>query len=115
MGTDDIYFDVKWSHWLKEAIPGTKKRVEFESARIFFPEERPTEFNRELRKHWSDTSGQSLMIRRDPWSMDPAPLAAGPLGIGASDVVGKTPPWFSQDRWLTCWRKISGGYREPKG
>jgi pimeloyl-ACP methyl ester carboxylesterase len=56
-GTDDIYFDVKWSHWLKEAIPGAKQRVEFESARIFFPEERPTEFNRELRRHWSDASG----------------------------------------------------------
>jgi pimeloyl-ACP methyl ester carboxylesterase len=51
-GTDDIYFDVKWSHWLQEAIPGTKKRVEFESARIFFPEERAQEFNRELRAHW---------------------------------------------------------------
>jgi pimeloyl-ACP methyl ester carboxylesterase len=36
-GTDDIYFDVKWSHWLAETIPGTRKRVEFDGARIFFP------------------------------------------------------------------------------
>ena len=51
-GTDDIYFDVKWSRWLASTIPGTRKRVEFEGARIFFPEERPAELNRELRAHW---------------------------------------------------------------
>jgi pimeloyl-ACP methyl ester carboxylesterase len=51
-GTDDIYFDVKWSHWLSETIPGTTRRVEFEGARIFFPEERPQGFNRELLEFW---------------------------------------------------------------
>jgi pimeloyl-ACP methyl ester carboxylesterase len=51
--TDDIYFDVKWSHWLAGTIPGTKKRIEFDAARIFFPEERPDEFNRELKAHWA--------------------------------------------------------------
>src|SRR5246500_4285507 len=50
--TDDIYFDVKWSRWLADAIPGTQRRVEFKGARIFFPEERPEEFNRELRGFW---------------------------------------------------------------
>jgi pimeloyl-ACP methyl ester carboxylesterase len=52
-GTDDIYFDLKWSRWLEKAIPGTKRRVEFESARIFFPEERAAEFNQELKAHWT--------------------------------------------------------------
>ena len=52
-GTDDIYFDVRWSHWLAETIPGTRRRVEFKGARIFFPEERAVEFNRELRAHWT--------------------------------------------------------------
>jgi pimeloyl-ACP methyl ester carboxylesterase len=51
-GTDDIYFDLKWSRWLEQTIPGTKRRVEFESARIFFPEERSSEFNGELKAHW---------------------------------------------------------------
>jgi pimeloyl-ACP methyl ester carboxylesterase len=51
-GTDDIYFDVKWSKWLADTIPGTRRRVEFDGARIFFPEERWQEFNRELREHW---------------------------------------------------------------
>ncbi|MGC2112054.1 MAG: alpha/beta hydrolase [Candidatus Korobacteraceae bacterium] len=51
-GTDDVYFDVKWSHWLSDNIPGTRRRVEFERARIFFPEERWAEFNKELRAHW---------------------------------------------------------------
>jgi pimeloyl-ACP methyl ester carboxylesterase len=54
-GTDDIYFDVKWSHWLADTIPGTKRRVEFENARIFFPEERAEDFNRELRDFWKQT------------------------------------------------------------
>jgi pimeloyl-ACP methyl ester carboxylesterase len=54
-GTDDIYFDLKWSHWLEQAIPGTRRRVEFAAARIFFPEERAAEFNRELRAHWTAT------------------------------------------------------------
>jgi pimeloyl-ACP methyl ester carboxylesterase len=52
-GTDDVYFDVKWSHWLAKNIPGTRRRVEFEGARIFFPEERWAEFNKELREHWT--------------------------------------------------------------
>jgi pimeloyl-ACP methyl ester carboxylesterase len=54
--TDDIYFDVEWSRWLEKTIPGSRKRMEFESARIFFPEERPHEFNRELKEHWAASS-----------------------------------------------------------
>jgi pimeloyl-ACP methyl ester carboxylesterase len=50
--TDDVYFDVKWSRWLANLIPGTRRRVEFEGARIFFPEERSEQFNAELRRHW---------------------------------------------------------------
>jgi pimeloyl-ACP methyl ester carboxylesterase len=55
-GTDDIYFDVKWSQWLANTIPGTRKRVEFSGARIFFPEERYLQFNTELRAHWQACS-----------------------------------------------------------
>lgn len=51
-GTDDVYFDLKWSRWLADTIPGTRRRVEFKDARIFFPEERWQEFNQELRGHW---------------------------------------------------------------
>jgi len=51
-GTDDVYFDVKWSRWLADNIPGTRCRIEFKGARIFFPEERWQEFNQELRTHW---------------------------------------------------------------
>jgi pimeloyl-ACP methyl ester carboxylesterase len=51
-GTDDVYFDVKWSQWLADNIPGTRRRVEFRNARIFFPEERWQEFDKELRTHW---------------------------------------------------------------
>ena len=51
-GTDDIYFDVAWSKWLADTIPGTRQRIEFDGARIFFPEERPDAFNEAVRAHW---------------------------------------------------------------
>src|SRR5215831_591058 len=51
-GADDVYFDVKWSHWLADTIPGVRRRVELQGARIFFPEERWEEFDKELRAHW---------------------------------------------------------------
>jgi pimeloyl-ACP methyl ester carboxylesterase len=50
-GTDDVYFPVKWAHWLAKTIPAAKPPVELEGARIFFPEERAEEFNRLLRDH----------------------------------------------------------------
>lgn len=56
-GTDDIYFPVKWSQWLADTIPGTRRRVELKGARIFFPEERATELNQELRAHWLTNGG----------------------------------------------------------
>ena len=48
-----VKIDVKWADWLAATIPGTRRNVRFEGARIFFPEERWPEFNRELRAHWS--------------------------------------------------------------
>jgi pimeloyl-ACP methyl ester carboxylesterase len=54
--TDDIFFDVKWSHWLARTIPGTRRRVELAGARLLFPEERPKDFNDELRAHWRSIS-----------------------------------------------------------
>ena len=53
-GTDDVYFPVEWARWLAKTIPGTKRMVELTGARIFFPEERWAEFNRELRAHWQE-------------------------------------------------------------
>jgi pimeloyl-ACP methyl ester carboxylesterase len=51
-GTDDVYFDLKWSRWLADTIPGAR-RVELQGARLFFPEERWADFNNELRAHWA--------------------------------------------------------------
>jgi len=38
---DDIFFDVKWAHWLGQTIPGTVKVVTVPDAKLFFPEDRP--------------------------------------------------------------------------
>ena len=61
-GTDDVYFDVKWSHWLADNIPGTRRRVDFKDARIFFPEERWEDFNNELREHWQSAQQDGRAI-----------------------------------------------------
>jgi pimeloyl-ACP methyl ester carboxylesterase len=52
-GDDDVYFDIKWSQWLEKTLAGPTRRVVFTGARIFFPEERSQQFNRELRAFWS--------------------------------------------------------------
>jgi pimeloyl-ACP methyl ester carboxylesterase len=59
-GTDDVYFDVKWSRWLADNIPGTRRRVELKGARVFFPEERWEEFDKELRAHWQAPAQQKM-------------------------------------------------------
>jgi len=50
-GTDDVYFPVKWAHWLANTIPGAKPPIELHGARLFFIEERADVFNRLLRDH----------------------------------------------------------------
>jgi pimeloyl-ACP methyl ester carboxylesterase len=55
-GTDDVYFDVKWSHWLAKTIPGTRQRLEFEGARLFLAEERWQQFNKVLLAHWREST-----------------------------------------------------------
>lgn len=52
--TDDVYFPVRWAHWLAETIPGAKPPVELVGARLYFPEERADEFNELLRRSWLD-------------------------------------------------------------
>lgn len=47
-GTDDVYFPVKWAYWLRDTIPGCRKVIEVEDARLFFPEERPEELAKAL-------------------------------------------------------------------
>jgi pimeloyl-ACP methyl ester carboxylesterase len=53
-GDDDIFFDVRCAVWLAETIPGTRAHVVLKGARLLFPWERSTEFNRTLRAFWSD-------------------------------------------------------------
>ena len=40
-GLDDIFFELKWAHWLKRTIPGARRVVEVPDARLFFAEDRP--------------------------------------------------------------------------
>jgi len=54
--TDDIFFHVKWAEWLAKAIPGTRRRVRYNNAKLYFPEERWQEFNKELRDYWTNMS-----------------------------------------------------------
>lgn len=51
-GTDDRFFDRKWAYWLRDTIPGAGEVVEINGARLFFPDERASEFTAALRRHW---------------------------------------------------------------
>ncbi|GAA0368459.1 alpha/beta hydrolase [Microbispora corallina] len=52
-GTGDVFFDVRWAHWLRDTIPGVTEVVEVDGARLFFPEERPDDLVPHLRRHWA--------------------------------------------------------------
>ena len=66
-GTDDAYFPTEWATWLQQVIPGVRRRIDFEGARLFFPEERWPDFNRELAAFWDEVAVQRA----------PAALAGG--------------------------------------
>lgn len=51
-GTADVFFDVAWARWLRNAIPGCTRLVEWPDAKLFFPYERPAELATEIRRHW---------------------------------------------------------------
>jgi pimeloyl-ACP methyl ester carboxylesterase len=50
-GTGDIFFPVRWAHWLRDAIPGVVRLVEVPGAMLFFPEDRPQALLAPLREH----------------------------------------------------------------
>jgi pimeloyl-ACP methyl ester carboxylesterase len=52
-GTGDIFFDVRWAHWLAHTLPHVTELVELPAARLFFPDERAPELVTALRRHWS--------------------------------------------------------------
>ena len=51
-GLDDIFFDVKWAHWLKQTLPGAGDVIEIPGARLFWPEERPEFFAEKVAAFW---------------------------------------------------------------
>ena len=53
-GLKDIFFDVKWAYWLKETIPGARRVVEVEDARLFFPEDRPDALTQPILQFWDE-------------------------------------------------------------
>jgi pimeloyl-ACP methyl ester carboxylesterase len=55
-GTGDIFFDVKWAYWLRDTIPGCRRVIEVEGAKLFFPEERPDALAGPLRELWQAVS-----------------------------------------------------------
>jgi pimeloyl-ACP methyl ester carboxylesterase len=55
-GLKDIFFDVKWAYWLKDTIPGAKRVVEVEDARLFFPEDRPDALAAPMLEFWNEWS-----------------------------------------------------------
>jgi pimeloyl-ACP methyl ester carboxylesterase len=55
-GLKDVFFDKKWAYWLKDTIPGARRVVEVEDARLFFPEDRPDTLASPMLEFWADLS-----------------------------------------------------------
>ena len=55
-GLKDFFFDKKWAYWLKDTIPGAKRVVEVENARLFFPEDRPDTLAAPMLEFWNELS-----------------------------------------------------------
>lgn len=53
-GLQDIFFDRKWAHWLKDTIPGARRVVEVDDGRLFFPEDRPDALTGPLIAFWDE-------------------------------------------------------------
>ncbi len=56
-GTGDMFFRRRWAYWLRDIIPGATSVVEIDGGRLFFPDERATEFAAVLRRHWDAHAG----------------------------------------------------------
>jgi pimeloyl-ACP methyl ester carboxylesterase len=53
-GLNDFFFDRKWAHWLKNTIPGARRVVEIEDARLFFAEDRPDALSAPVLDFWDE-------------------------------------------------------------
>jgi pimeloyl-ACP methyl ester carboxylesterase len=53
-GLKDIFFDKRWAYWLKDTIPGARRVVEIEDARLFFPEDRPDALSAAVIQFWDE-------------------------------------------------------------
>jgi pimeloyl-ACP methyl ester carboxylesterase len=52
-GTADEFFTLSWAQWLLDTIPGARRIVEVDGAKLFFPLERPEALNGPLRELWT--------------------------------------------------------------
>ena len=55
-GLADVFFDVRWAHWLRDTIPGPTRVIEVPEAKLFFPEDRPAALVAPLRELWTNLS-----------------------------------------------------------
>jgi hypothetical protein len=52
----DFFIDRKWACWLEDTIPGARRVVEVEDARLFFPEDRPDALAVPMLEFWDEVS-----------------------------------------------------------
>jgi pimeloyl-ACP methyl ester carboxylesterase len=58
-GLQDIFFDKKWAYWLNNTIPGARRVIELDDARLFFPEDRPDALAEPLLAFWHELAKAS--------------------------------------------------------
>lgn len=55
-GDADVFFPVRWAHWLAATLPNAAAPVVLHGARLFFPEERPAQLCELVGRHWAATA-----------------------------------------------------------
>jgi pimeloyl-ACP methyl ester carboxylesterase len=54
-GTGDRFFETTWAYWLRDLLRGTRKVVEIDGAKLWFPDEHADQLATELREFWEAT------------------------------------------------------------
>jgi len=58
-GTGDVFFQLRYAHWLRDTIPGGTEVVTIDGGKLFFPDERAADLVTQLRAHWAAHTSRS--------------------------------------------------------
>jgi pimeloyl-ACP methyl ester carboxylesterase len=52
-GSADPFFEIRWAHWLRDALQDVRRLIEIPRGKLFLPLDRPDELAADLLAHWA--------------------------------------------------------------